>query len=65
MKARNAQTRSALLGAGLEGLGRAQQNQAGLITQAGLGQQAFTPGSGAGAAQPNTCLLYTSPSPRD
>ena len=50
MRARNAQTRAALLGAGLEGLGRAQQNQAGLITQAGLDQQAFTPDSGAGAA---------------
>ena len=50
MKARNADVRGTLLGAGLRGAGKAQQNQSGLITQAGLDNQAFTPGdSGLGS----------------
>ena len=50
MRARNADVRGTLLGAGLRGAGKAQQNQAGLITQAGLQNQTFTPGdSGLGS----------------
>lgn len=50
MKARDASVRSALLRGGLSGLQQSSANQAGLITQAGLGNQAFTPGtSGLGA----------------
>ena len=53
MKTRDAAVRGALMSAGSKGLDIANQNQAGLITQAGQQNQAFTPqgGSlGAGAA---------------
>lgn len=46
LKARDAGVRSALLKGGLSGINRAVQNEAGLITQAGPQNQAFTPGPG-------------------
>ena len=47
LQARNAQVRGALLQGGLGAQGRAQANQAGLITQAGQQNQTFTPQAGA------------------
>ena len=100
-RAAQAEKRGSLLAGGTAGSGLAAQNQAGLITQAGQRQGAFTPRAGALASvgkglqgvqeaeagyqqelgriseaeraarlseqrrPPNTCLLYTSPSPRD
>ena len=50
MRAKFAAQSGALQRGGLEAQGIAAQNQAGLITQAGLGNQAFTPQAGATAA---------------
>ena len=50
MKARDANIRGALMAAGQTAAGIASKNQAGLITQAGLGNQSFTPATGAQAA---------------
>lgn len=50
LKAKLASQKGSLLAGGAEGSGIAQQNQAGLITQAGQDNQAFTPQAGAGAA---------------
>ena len=46
-RAAQAQKRGSLLAGGTAGSGLAAQNQAGLITQAGQGNQAFTPQAGA------------------
>ena len=50
MKARDARVRGALMSAGQEAAGIAAKNQAGLITQAGINNQSFTPQAGAQAA---------------
>ena len=47
LRERNARARGALIQGGLAGQGIAQANQAGLITQAGLQNQSFTPQAGA------------------
>ena len=49
-RAKFARQSGALQAGGLRGAGIAQQNQAGLITQAGLGNRAFTPQAGATTA---------------
>ena len=43
MKARNARVRGALVGGGLQSLGKTSENMAGLTTQAGLQNKTFTP----------------------